>query len=164
MPRGCDQFLAAPQVAASADIEEIDRIEGGTEIHPEQSTDHRQVEAEDAGDPIAGLADFAQMATRTEAARLAGEGKEPLVSAVGALEPGESGGQVAAAMELADDVDGVETEKTVDGAVALLEAGDKIGPTMVDDLPKQRGAGTARAVDGGHDNLSWEPLSCLAFR
>jgi hypothetical protein len=66
------------------------------------------------------------------------------------LEPGESGGEVAAAVELADDVDGVVAEGAVNGAVALLVSADKIGPAMVDDLPKRRGAGAARAVDGWH--------------
>jgi hypothetical protein len=56
-------------------------------------------------------------------------------------------------MELPDDVDRVVAEGTVDRAVAFLVAGEKIGPTMVDDLPKRRGAGTARAVDGGHDTV-----------
>ena len=75
------------------------------------------------------------------------------MSAVGALEPRESGGEVAAAMELADDVDGVVAEGAVNGAVALFVAGDKIGPAAVDDLPKRRGAGTARAVDGRHKTV-----------
>jgi hypothetical protein len=114
----------------------------------------RHFEAEDAGDPVSGLADFALMATRTEVARLAGEGEEALVSAFGALQARESGGEITAAMELANGVDGVGAEGAVNGAVAVFVAGEKIGPTMVDDLPKRRGAGAARSVDGGHDNCS----------
>jgi len=81
------------------------------------------------------------------------------VPAVGALEPRESGGEVAAAMELADDVDGVVAEGAVGGAVALFVARDEFGPAMVDDLPERRGAGAARSVDGGHDNCLVERLS-----
>jgi len=107
----------------------------------------RHVEAEDARDPVAGLTDFALMATRTEVARLAGEGEEPLVPAVGTLEARESGGEVAAAMELTDDVDRVMAQWAVDGAVALFVAGDETRPGVVDNLPQGRSTGTARAVD-----------------
>jgi hypothetical protein len=84
--------------------------------------------------------------------RLAGEGEEALVPAVGALEPGESGGEVAAAVELANYGYGVVAQRAVDGAVAFFVACDEIGPAVMDDLPQGRGAGTARAIDGGHDN------------
>ena len=50
------------------------------------------------------------MTTRTKVARLAGEGEEALVSAVRTLESGEAGGEVSAAVELANDVDGVGAE------------------------------------------------------
>jgi hypothetical protein len=103
------------------------------------------------------------MAARTEVARLAGEGEEALVSAVRTLEPRESGSEVAAAVELADDVDGVVTKQTVDGAVAVFVACLEVGPGMMDDLPEGRGSGTARAVDGGHDNCSGEQLSYFQF-
>lgn len=110
----------------------------------------RHLKAEDAGDPVAGRADFALMTARAKMPRLAGKGEEALVAAVGTLEPGESGGEVAAAVELADDVNGVASQGAVNGAVAMFVSGDKIGPAMVDDLPEGRGARTARAVDGGH--------------
>jgi hypothetical protein len=119
------------------------------------------LEAEDAGDPVAGLADFALMTTRAKMPRLAGEGEEPLVSAIRALEPGESGGEIAAAVELTHDVNRVVTERTVNGAVALLVAGFEVGPAVVDELPERRGTGTARTVDGGHENCSLEQFSCL---
>jgi hypothetical protein len=126
--------------------------------HGEDELPVWNLEAEDAGDPVAGGADLPLMATGTEVARLAGEGEEPLVSAVGTLEPREPCGEVAAAMELADDVDGVMAEGAVNGAVAVFVAGDKIGPAMVDNLPERRGAGAARAVDGGHGNCLIEQL------
>lgn len=128
--------------------------------HGEDELAVRHLEAEDAGDPVAGGADFALMATRAVVPRLAGEGEEALVAAVGALEPRESGGEVAAAMELAHDIDRVVAQWAVNGAVALFVAGDKIGPTVVDDLPEGRSAGATRSVDGGHDNCSGEQLSC----
>jgi hypothetical protein len=131
--------------------------------HGEDELPVRHVEAEDAGNPITGLADFALVTTRTKVPRLAGEGEEPLMSAVGALEPRESGGEVAAAMELPDDVDGVVAEGTVNGAVAVFIACLEVGPGMMDDLPEGRGSGTARAVDGGHDNCSGEQLSYFQF-
>jgi len=127
--------------------------------HGEDELPVRHVEAEDAGNPFADGSDFALMTTRTKVARLAGEGEEALVSAIRALEPGESRGEVAAAVELADDVDGVVTKRTVDGAVAVFVACLEVGPGMMDDLPEGRGSGTARAVDGGHDNCSREQLS-----
>jgi hypothetical protein len=117
------------------------------------------IKAEDAGDPVAGLADFALMATWTEVARLAGEGEEALVAAVGTLEPRESGGEVSAAVELANDVNGVASQRAVNGAVAFLVTGFEVGPAVVDELPEGRGSGTARAIDGGHNNCSLELLS-----
>jgi len=104
--------------------------------HRKDELSVRHVEAEDAGDPVAGGADLPLMTARAEMARLAGEGEEALVSTVRALEPREPGGEVAAAVELADDGYGVGAERTVDGAVAFLVARDEIVPAMVDDLPQ----------------------------
>ena len=104
----------------------------------------RQVEAEDARDPVAGLTDFALMATRTEVAGLAGEGKEALVAAVGTLEPRESGGEVSAAVELANDVNGVASQRAVNGAVAFLITGFEVGPAVVDELTPSMQSGFAR--------------------
>jgi len=87
------------------------------------------LEAEDAGDPVAGGADFPLMAARAEMPCLAGEGEEALVPAVGTLKPGEPGGEVAAAMELTDDGYGVGAERTVNGAVAFLVAGFEFAGT-----------------------------------
>jgi len=41
----------------------------------------------------------------------------------------------------------------MDGAVAGFVACLEVGPTVMDELPKRRGAGTARAVDGGHERV-----------
>jgi hypothetical protein len=104
--------------------------------HGEDELSVRHLEAEDAGDPVAGLADFPLVTTRTKVPCLAGEGKEPLVPTVGALQSGESGGEIAATVELADDLDGVVAEAAVNEAVAVLVAGDEIRPAVVDDLPE----------------------------
>lgn len=58
-----------------------------------------------------------------------------------------------AAVELADDGDGVMAEGAVDGAVALHVARDEIGPAVVHDSPKGRRAGTARIMLG-HKRIS----------
>ena len=108
------------------------------------------VEADGAGDPVAGLADAALVAGRAEVAGLAGEGEEFLVAVVRAVEAGEAGGEVAAAVELLDDGDGVGAEGAVDRAVDGLVAGEEGLPGGLHDLPERGGAGTARAVDGGH--------------
>jgi len=105
--------------------------------HRKHELPGRHLEAEDAGDPVAGLTDFPLMAAGAKMPRLAGEGEEALVAAIGTLEPGESGGEVAAAMELSDDGYGVVAERTVDGAVALLVAGFEVGPAVMDDLPQR---------------------------
>jgi len=118
--------------------------------HREHELPVRHVEAKNTGNPITGRADFALMATRTEVPRLAGEGEEALVPAVRTLEPRETGGEVATAMELADDIDGLVAERAVDRAVAVFVARLEVGPEMMDELPEGRGSGTARAIDGGH--------------
>jgi hypothetical protein len=105
--------------------------------HGEDELPVRHVKAEDTRDPIAGLTHFSLMATRTEVPCLAGEGEEALVPAVRTLEPRESGGEVAAAMELADNGYGVVAEWTMDVAVALLVACFEVGPAAVDKLPQR---------------------------
>jgi hypothetical protein len=105
--------------------------------HRKHKLPERHLEAEDAGDPVAGLTDFPLMAAWAEVPRLAGEGEEALVAAIGALEPGESGGKVTAAMELSDDGYGVVVEWPVDGAVAFLVACFEVGPAAVDELPQR---------------------------
>ena len=94
------------------------------------------LEAEDAGDPVAGGADFALVATGAEMPRLAGEGEEALMAAAWALQPGESGGEVAAAVELAYDIDRVLAKRTVDRAVAFFVPSHEVRPAVMDDLPQ----------------------------
>jgi len=72
------------------------------------------------------------------------------VAAVGALEAGESGREVAAAVELLDDVDGVGSKRTVGLAARAFVVGEETVPGVVDDLPERGCAGTPRAVDGRH--------------
>ena len=66
------------------------------------------------------------------------------------MQPREPAREVAAAVELADDGDGVVAEGTVDRAVAGLVACLEVGPGMMDELTQGGSSGAARAVDGGH--------------
>jgi len=97
----------------------------------------RQLKAEDAGDPVAGLTDFPLMTARAEVAGFAGEGEGALMPAIGALEPGEVCGKVTATVELTHDGYGDVAEWTVDGAVAGFVAGFEIGPVVMDELPQR---------------------------
>ena len=106
--------------------------------------------ANGGGDPIAGGADAALLAGRAEVAALAGEGEEPFVAAVGALEAGKAGGKVAAAEEGFDGGGGAGLERAEILAVTFFVVGQKSVPAMEDELPKWRGAGATRLVDGGH--------------
>jgi hypothetical protein len=66
------------------------------------------------------------------------------VSAVGALEPRESGGEIAAAVELADDVDSVASQRAVNGAVAFLVTGHEVRPAVMNELTPSMQSGFAR--------------------
>lgn len=77
-------------------------------------------------------------------ARLAGEGEEALVAAVGTLEPREYGSEIAAAVELTNDVNGVSSQRAVSGAVAFLVSGFEIGRAVVDALTPSMQSGLAR--------------------
>ena len=129
--------------------------------HGEDELPVRHFETDGAGDPLAGLEDFSLVATRTEVAGLAGEGEQFFVSTVRALNAFKPGGEITAAVELLDNGDRVATKRAVDGTVGRFVSCLKIGPGMVDNVPERRGAGTARAIDGGHDNCSLEQLSCV---
>ena len=75
----------------------------------------------------AGGADAALVAGWTEVAALAGEGEEAFVAAVGALEAGEAGGEVAAAEEGFDGGDGGGVERAEGlGRCLLLVAGEEL--------------------------------------
>ena len=110
--------------------------------------------ADGGGDPVTGGADAALMAARAEVAALAGKGEEAFVSAIRALEAGESGGEVAAAEEGLDGGDGRGWEWAEGFAVVFLEVGEEVVPSVVDELPQGRGTGTSGLVDGRHDKCS----------
>ena len=76
--------------------------------HGEYELPVRHLDADDAGDPVAGLADFPLMAAWAKMPRPAGEGEEALMHAVGTLEPGEADGKVSATVELTHDGYGVD--------------------------------------------------------
>ena len=75
------------------------------------------------------------------------------MAAVGvrALKAGESGGEVAAFVEVVYGVDGEGAKRAVDLAVVGFVVGEEIVPGMVDDLPERGGSGRrgeARGVRG----------------
>jgi len=103
-----------------------------------------------SGNPVAGGADAALVAGGAEVAALAGEGEEALVAAVGTLETGEAGGEVAATKKSFDGGDGLASERAEALAMAGFVLGEEVIPAVVDELPQGRGARAPRLVDGGH--------------
>jgi hypothetical protein len=99
--------------------------------------------ADGGGDPVAGGADTALMAGRTEVAALAGEGEEAFEAAVGAMESGEAGGEVATAEEGFDGCGSGGVERAEILAVPFFVVGEEIVPAVADKLPEGRGAGAA---------------------
>jgi hypothetical protein len=114
----------------------------------------RDFVANGGGDPVAGGADAALVTGGTEVAALAGEGKKAFVAAVGALEAGEAGGEVATAEEGFDGGSGGGVERAEGLAVFAFVVGQKGVPAVVDKLPEGRGAGTAGLVNGRHKECS----------
>jgi hypothetical protein len=114
----------------------------------------RDFVANGGGDPVAGGADAALVTGWTEVAALAGEGEEAFVAAVGALETGEAGGEVATAEEGFDCSGGGGVERTEVLAVFAFVAGEEFVPAVADELPEGRGAGTAGLVSGRHKECS----------
>jgi len=80
----------------------------------------------------------------------AGEGEQAFVAAVGALEAGEAGCEVATAEEGLDGGDGGGIERAEGFPVKLFVVGEEGVPTVVDDLPEGRGAGAAGLVNRSH--------------
>ena len=72
----------------------------------------------------------------TVVAALAGEGKEALVTAVGALEASKAGGEVATAEEGLDGGGGGGVERAEILAVTFFVVGQKSVPAVVDELPE----------------------------
>jgi hypothetical protein len=117
----------------------------------------RDFVADGGGNPFAAGTDAALVAGGAEVAALAGEGEEFFVAAVGTLQAGEAGGEVAATEEGFDGGGGCGVERAEGWAVFAFVVGKKIVPTVVDELPQRRGAGTSWLVNGGH-NCSEEQL------
>ena len=114
----------------------------------------RDFVANGGGDPVAGGADAALVTGWTKVAALAGEGEEAFVAAVGALESGEAGGEVATTEEGFDGGSGCVVERAEILAVFAFVAGEEFVPAVVDELPEWRGAGAAGLVNGGHKECS----------
>ena len=87
-------------------------------------------------------------------AALAGEGEEAFVAAIGTLEAGEAGGEVATAEEGFDGGSGGGVERAEGLAVFNFVVGEEVVPAVADELPEGRGAGAAGLVSGGHKECS----------
>ena len=105
--------------------------------HRENELAVRNLKADLVGDPIAQGADTALVATGAEMPSLAGEGEQLFVPTFGAQEPGKSGGEVAAAVELIDHCDGIPAQRAIGPAMAGFVVGDELVPGTVDDLPQR---------------------------
>jgi len=110
--------------------------------------------ADVVGDPVAGGQGAALVAGGAKIPRLASEGHELFVAAVGALEAGEAAGEVAATEEGLDSGDGSGVERAVGGPVAGFVVAEEVGPAVADGLPERRGAGAARLVNRWHKRCS----------
>ena len=96
----------------------------------------RDFVADGGGDPLPRPAGSALVARGAEVAGLAGEGEELFVAAIGAMEAGEAGGEVAAAEEGADGSEGIGAQRSHRAAVVLFVGGEEVVPGVVDDLPE----------------------------
>jgi len=84
----------------------------------------------------------------------AGEGEEAFVATIRALEAGEAGSEVAATEKGLDGGDGCWVEWAERFAVVCFVVGEEVVPSVVDELPEGRGAGSAGLVDGRHKECS----------
>lgn len=82
------------------------------------------------------------------------------MTAVRALEAGETGSEVAAAEKRFDGGYGAVTERAEGLAVMLLVVCEKVIPPVVDDLPEGRGTRAAGLVDRWHSVCSYEQYLC----
>ena len=76
------------------------------------------------------------------------------MSAIGALEAGEAGGEVAATEEGLDGGNGGGVERAEGFAVVFFVTSEEVVPAVVDDLPERRGTGATGLVDGRHNRCS----------
>jgi len=104
--------------------------------------------ADAGGDPLADSAGAALVAGGAEVAAFAGEGEQAFVAAIGALEAGEAGCEVAAAEEGLHGGDSGGAEWAEGLPVLFFVTNEEVVPTMVYDPPEGRGAGTTWLVDG----------------
>jgi hypothetical protein len=82
------------------------------------------------------------------------EGHESFVTAVGTLEAGEAGGEIATAEEGFDGGGGSGVERAEGLAVFVFVVGEEFVPAVADELPERRGAGAAGLVSGRHKECS----------
>ena len=76
------------------------------------------------------------------------------VAAIRALEPGEAGGEVAAAEEGLNGSGCGGAERSEGFAVVFFVTSEEVVPAVVNELPEGGGAGTAGLVDGRHKKCS----------
>ncbi len=105
--------------------------------HSEDELAMGNVEADGLGDPVAGLANAALVAAWAEVAGFAGEGEELFMPAIGTEDAGETSREIAAAVELVDDIHGIGSERSVNFAVSGLVIALEIRPCVMNDLPKR---------------------------
>ena len=84
------------------------------------------------------------------------EGEKPLVAAVRAVQPGESGGEIAAAGEGANSGAGAGSQWPEGSEVARFVVGEEVRPRVVDNLPEGRGAGRRGSKERVCDTLDLE--------
>ena len=133
------------------EVEEVAALAEDAAEHFREGEDELPVRdflADGGGDPHPGLAGAALVAGGAEVAGLACEGEELFVTAIGAMEAGEAGGEIAAAEEGADAGDGLGAQRSHGATVVLFVAGEKSIPCVLDELPEGRGAGAARGRRG----------------
>jgi hypothetical protein len=96
----------------------------------------RDIVADAGGDPAARATNTALVAGGAEMPALAGESEQFFVTAVRALEAGETGCEVTTAEEGLDGHYGAWAERAEGLAVMLLVVREKVIPAVVDDLPE----------------------------
>lgn len=84
------------------------------------------------------------------------------MAAIGAFEASEAGGKIAASEEGFDGGDDRRMERTEGRTVLLFVIRGKVTPAVIDKLPKRRGTGAARLIDGWHKIRSYEHILCEA--
>ena len=94
--------------------------------HGEDELPVRHIEADAVRDPIAHVPDTPLVRAGAEMTGLAGEGQQLLMTAVRALQAGEPGREVTAAIELVDHGHGVATQRAVGRSVILTYSSGRV--------------------------------------